>query len=212
MEGRMTIAEAPKSRRGEPAWDIARLFPEQGEWSEEEYLALTNGTNHLVEFSNGFVEVLPMPTLRHQLIVLFLYRLLFQFVMEQGKGIVVTSPLRVRLWEGKVREPDIVVMLAAHRDRVHDAFFEGADLVVEVVSEDDPQRDLVTKRDEYAQAAIPEYWIVEPKTETITVLRLEDQRYVEHGVFQRGALAASALLSGFEVAADAVFDSGAAAR
>lgn len=209
----MAAVEAPQvSRKGEPAWDIARLFPEQGEWSEEEYLALTNGTNHLVELSHGFVEVLPVPTLRHQLIALFLYRLLFQFVMEQGKGVVVTAPLRVRLWKGKVRAPDVVVMLAAHHDRAHDAYFEGADLVVEVVSEDDPQRDLVTKRDEYAQAAIPEYWIVEPKTETITVLRLEDNRYIEHGVFARGAWASSPLLSGFEVAVDAVFDSGAAAR
>ncbi len=209
----MAAVEASKtSRKGEPAWDIARLFPEQGEWSEDEYITLTNGTNHLVELSDGFVEVLHMPTLRHQLIVLFLYRLLFQFVMESGKGIVVTSPLRVRLWQGKVREPDIVVMLAAHRDRAHDAYFEGADLVVEVVSEDDPQPDLVTKRDEYARAAIPEYWIVEPKTETITMLRLEDQRYVEHGSFKRGTLATSALLRGFEVDVDAVFDSGVAAH
>ena len=207
----MAAVEAPKtSRKGEPAWEIARLFPEQGEWSEEEYITLTNRTNHLVELSNGFIEVLSMPTRRHQMIVLFLYRLLYQFVMEQETGTVLVSPLRVRLWHNKFREPDIVVMLAEHRDREGEQYFEGADLVVEVVSEDDPQRDLVTKRDEYAQAAIPEYWIVEPKTETITVLRLEDGRYVEHGVFKRGAVATSALLAGFEVAVDAVFASGAA--
>ena len=50
----------------EPAWQIARLFPAQGAWTVEEYLALTNDTNHLVEFSQGYVEVLPMPTRRHQ--------------------------------------------------------------------------------------------------------------------------------------------------
>jgi hypothetical protein len=54
----------------EPAWDVARLFPDQGRWSEDDYLALD--TNRPVEFSDGYVEFLPMPTLSHQLMALFL--------------------------------------------------------------------------------------------------------------------------------------------
>ena len=76
-----------------------------------------------------------------------------------------------------------------------------------MVSDDKPERDLVEKRGDYAEAGIPEYWIVNPETETITVLRLEDTTYVEYGVFGRGAEAAgSALLPGFTVSVDAVFD------
>jgi Uma2 family endonuclease len=75
--------------------------------------------------------------------------------------------------------------------RRQNAYWTGADLVIEVVSPDDQARDLVTKRSEYAQAGIPEYWIVDPQTETITVLRLEDATYVEHGVFGRGETATS---------------------
>ncbi len=41
----------------EPAWEVAHLFPAQGHWSEEEYLALN--TNRLVEFDQGVIEVLP---------------------------------------------------------------------------------------------------------------------------------------------------------
>ena len=55
----------------EPAWEVAFLFPAQGEWSEHEYLELD--TNHLVEFSHGQIEVLPMPSDRHQAIVGFLF-------------------------------------------------------------------------------------------------------------------------------------------
>jgi Uma2 family endonuclease len=65
------------------------------------------------------------------------------------------------------------------------------DLVVEVVSPDDPGRDFVPKRGDYAEAGIPEYWIVEPGTETITVLTLAGGAYVEHGVFDRKAHASS---------------------
>ena len=97
-------------------------------------------------------------------------------------------------------------MLAEHRDREHDAYFDGADLVIEVVSDDDPDRDLVTKRREYAQAGIAEYWIVEPQVETITVLRLDRDQYVEHGRFGRGAAAASALLPGLSVDVATMFD------
>lgn len=77
---------------------------------------------------------------------------------------------------------------------------------IEVVSRDDPQRDLVTKRNEYAQAGIPEYWIVDPQTETITVLRLDDARYVEHGVFGRGEVATSAHYAGLQAPVGDVLD------
>ncbi len=56
----------PASQLGEPVWEIAYLFPPQGSWSAEQYLAL--GTNRLIEFDHGSLEVLPMPTLAHQLI------------------------------------------------------------------------------------------------------------------------------------------------
>ena len=53
-----------RNHSGEPTWDVTRLFPTQGNWSEADYLALD--TNQPVEFSHGFVEFLPMPTFLHQ--------------------------------------------------------------------------------------------------------------------------------------------------
>jgi len=83
--------------------------------------------------------------------------------------------------------------------------WETADLVVEVVSEDDRSRDLETKRFEYAQAGIPEYWIIDPKKSEVIVLTLAGQRYDEHGIFTTGQRATSSLLNGFEVEVDQVF-------
>lgn len=60
-----------KSGLGDPTWEVALLFPSQGEWSVADYLALN--TNHLVELSDGRLEVLAMPTEQHQLIAAFLY-------------------------------------------------------------------------------------------------------------------------------------------
>jgi Uma2 family endonuclease len=183
----------------EPTWAVAYLFPAQGQWSEEEYLAL-NG-NQLVEFSHGSLEVLPMPTTSHQLLVAFLYGALLTFAGERDLGTVLFAPLRVRLWRGKFREPDVLFMANNHAGRIREGFWQGADLVMEVVSGEDEDRrpDLVTKRREYARAGIPEYWIVDPRDERITVLRLRGRRYVVHGEFSRGDSASSHLLPGFTV-------------
>jgi Uma2 family endonuclease len=187
----------PEIFGAEPAWEVARLFPDQGAWSEEEYLAL--GGNRLVEFSDGHVEVLPMPTTSHQLIVAFLYEALRGFVIARAAGTVLFAPLRIRLWPGKFREPDIVFMAAERASRIGEAFWEGADLVVEVVSDDDRRRDLETKRREYAQAGIAEYWIVGPQQGRLTVLRLDGAVYAIHGEFTAGMQAASHLLPGFSL-------------
>ncbi len=188
---------------GEPAWDIARLFPSQGAWSEADYLSLP--TNHAVEYTYGNLEVLTMPGEHHQRIVLWLLQLLLAHVQAHQLGTVLMAPFPVRLWPGKFREPDIVFLRAEHRHRRHEQFWEGADLVVEVVSPDDPTRDLIIKRDEYARAGIPEYWIVDRRPRTITVLTLVDGVYVEHGIFGVGAQASSVLLSGFAVEVAAGF-------
>jgi Uma2 family endonuclease len=184
---------------------ILDLYPRQGEWTEEEYLDLTDHTNHLIEFTDGYVEVLPMPTDNHQAILAYLFELFLAYLRPRG-GTLRFSPLRVRIRARKFREPDLVLMLDAKDPRRQNRYWQGADLALEVVSADKPERDLVEKRGDYAEAGIPEYWIVNPETETISVLRLEDTAYAEHGVFGRGAEAASVLLPGFTVSVDAVFD------
>jgi Uma2 family endonuclease len=98
------------------------------------------------------------------------------------------------------------LLLEVNDPRNQNAFWLGADLVVEIVSPDNVERDTVIKRADYAEAGIPEYWIVNPEEETITVLKLEGGAYMVHGVFGRGETASSGLLTGFIMGVDAVFD------
>jgi Uma2 family endonuclease len=181
------------------------LLPDQGAWSDEEYLWLTDPTNRLVEFSDGFVEVLPMPTDHHQAILGFLFLVFNGFVTASG-GKVRFAPLRLRLRAGKFREPDLLLLLDGKDPRLQERFWTGADLVLEVVSKDHPERDLVQKRHEYAAAQIPEYWIVNPLTETILVYPLKGTKYPKAGAYARGSSAVSFLLPKFAVNVDAVFD------
>jgi len=181
------------------------LEPLQGLWSVEQYLKLTNQTNHLIEFTDGVIEVLPMPTDKHQAISRLLFFALFAFVARLG-GTVFYAPLRVQVRSGKFREPDLLVLLDAGDPRRQNEFWLGADLLVEVVCPDKPKRDTEEKPRDYAEAAIPEYWIINPLTSSITVLVLDGAAYTEHGVFRRGERATSKLLDGFSVSVDAVLD------
>ncbi len=187
----------------EPTWEVALLYPPQGAWSEEEYLALEG--HRLIEFSHGTIEILPTPTDRHQAIAAHLNDVLRAFVQARALGRVRFAPLRLKLWDGKFREPDLLFLSTARDDLRGEQWWSGADLVMEVVSEDDPRRDVEVKRREYARARIPEYWIVDPRHHTITVLVLDGERYVEHGMFGAGATATSVQLPGLAVAVDPVF-------
>ena len=148
-----------------------------------------------------------MPTVMHQAILVFLTRLFAAYLEPRG-GFALFAGLRVRTGEGRFSEPDLAALLDRSDPRNQPRYWLGADLVLEVVSEDDPNRDLVVKRAEYAAAGINEYWIVDPRAETITVLVLVETHYVEHGVFRRGDTATSPLLDGFTLDVTAMLDFG----
>ena len=119
---------------------------------------------------------------------------------------VLFSALRLRVREGKFREPDLLLLRDRSDPRCQDRYWLGADLVVALVSPDRPERDLADKRIDYAEAGIPEYWVVDPRDETITVCELRTEGYAEHGRYVRGGAAESPLLPGFAAAVAEVFD------
>jgi Uma2 family endonuclease len=181
----------------------------RGKWTEEEYLDLESQGGRLIELVDGFIEVLPMADLFHQSIALYLYRFLFAFVSESQLGEVFSAPLPIHLWDKHLREPD-VIFLKSHRIKDRHRPPQGADLVMEVVSpgKKSRERDLKAKRKAYAKAKIPEYWVVDPEQQLITVFTLGVRSYKIHGKFKPGEQATSKLLVGFNVDVSAVFAAG----
>ncbi len=190
--------------RARPTWEMALIYPDQGSWTVEEYLELDIGRH--VEFANGHLEFLPMPTELHQNIVLWLVNALRAYAAEHGGGTALMAPLPVRLWSRKFREPAVVYMRPEHTDRRHGTHWDGADLAIEIISEANRQLDADVKRSEYARAGIPEYWLVDPHRGEVTVLVLQDDVYGVQVVYQRGDRAASVTLPGFEVDVTAVLN------
>ena len=79
---------------------VAELSSLQGCWTEALYLKLTARCNRLIEFTDGHLDVLPMPTTRHQAILKFLFLAFHEFVGARG-GAVFFAPLRLRIRAGR---------------------------------------------------------------------------------------------------------------
>ncbi len=199
-----SIPAATAGPAADPVWELATLFPNQGHWTEQEYLDLPN--NRRVEFFRGHIQVLPAPTDLHQAIAGYLYRVLWAFIDAGKLGTVRFSGLKVKVSDEQYREPDVVFIRAANAARRGQQFWLWADLVIEVVSDGHRYHDLQTKRREYALAGIPEYWIVDPLQQELTVLTLVGTGYEPAGIYRRGDRAASMILPGFAVDVTDVFD------
>lgn len=196
----------PQSHRGDWTWELITMFPRQGEWTEERYLQYE--FDGLVEYVDGVLEFLPMPKFSHQDLVAYLFEKLSAFIGPRNPREVYFAPIWVRTVEKSIREPDVAYIRSSRiPDRRKPA--DGADLVMEVVSGSakDRNRDYKEKREEYAAAGIPEYWIVDPESNTMTVLKLVENDYALHGEFKLGSIATSAVLPGFAVNVSEAFAS-----
>ena len=184
---------------------VCEVVPRQGAWRDDDYLWLTDRCRRLIEFTDGLLEEPPVPTSSHQAMLAFLYRLFHDWITPTG-GVVMFAPLRMRVRAGKFRAPDLLLLRGRNDGRLQERYWLGADLVVEVVNPDNPDRDLVDKRLDYAEAQVTEYWIVDPRDESVAVLGLQGDAFVEVGRHLRGDRATSRLLGGFSIETDQLFD------
>jgi Uma2 family endonuclease len=185
--------------------DVGKLTPRNEGYTVEDYFKLDG--NYLVEFVDGRLQILPMPTELHQALTGFLWQLLLVLAQSDPGARAQFSPIRVRVFGQKYREPDVCFMFGKHAGRRHGKYWDGADLVIEIVSDTNRNHDWVTKLAEYAAAEIPEYWIVDPDDESVAVFSKSDgTTYVDQSRFTRGQIAASKTLDGFSFEVSTLFD------
>ena len=129
--------------------------PPQGSWTYDEYAALPDD-DHRYEIVNGVLIMAPSPTPEHQSIAVRIAYYLFPHIDLAGIGRLFTGPLDVDLGPKNVYQPDVVVVLNVHLDRVAAKKIIGApDLMVEIASPSTAIYDRFTKYEKYAQAGIP---------------------------------------------------------
>jgi Uma2 family endonuclease len=155
-----------------------------------------DGTRH--ELIWGELYMTPAPTTKHQRAVRRISFMIDAFLQQHGGGELFFSPFDVHLDEFNVVEPDIVVAGAGGSGVLTDAGLEGAPaLCIEVLSRSTRSMDFVKKNVLYARFGVPEYWIVDPDNERITVYQLVAGNYVP--LESSDGVARSRVLPGLEI-------------
>jgi Uma2 family endonuclease len=146
-------------------------------YSFEEYLAYDDGTDNKYELVNGELQLMPTASGFHALILHFIFKILEQEIDQlKQPWKVMPGTVGVRTAKKKSRIPDLVVLSESQCQEIRKmstAVLETPPLLaVEIVSPGNADDDYRYKRSEYAVLEIPEYWIIDPETEKISVLLL----------------------------------------
>lgn len=132
------------------------------------------------ELINGELCMSPSPIPSHQELVGRLHLLIGPHVRDRRLGRVFVAPLDVRFSGASQVVPDLVFVSAGRLDIIGGKRLEGPpELVIEVLSPSTQGNDLFKKRDLYERYGVPEYWLVDPKRSTLTMLAVRGGRYVE---------------------------------
>lgn len=153
-----------------PAFAVAQ-------WTEVEFYASRDAAprGERWELVDGEVLVTPSPHWTHQNIVFELAVRLRAYVMAEGIGKILVSPLDVKLEAGLVMQPDILAVPEGHL-RAQGDVVTTLLLAVESVSPSSARFDRVVKRPRYQRNNVPEYWIVDGEAQIIERWQPGDER------------------------------------
>jgi Uma2 family endonuclease len=126
------------------------------------------------ELVDGLLEDEEMATFLHELVVMWLARVLGAWARRR-RAYVAGSEAKIAVGARRGRKPDLSVYLRGRAPGLADSLVRiPPHLVVEVISPRprDARRDRVEKINDYARAAIRYYWILDPQLRTLEVLEL----------------------------------------
>lgn len=189
---------------------MTMLKPRSGmKLTVEEFMELPETDDRRkMELDEGVLYIMVKPALVHQFfqgrLLSFVDQYLEQF--DEPPAHVFTEVIAVLSLERRtLYAPDLSIVLAERSHLLARLRIEGApDIAVEILSTD-RNRDLVRKRQAYAAAGVPEYWIFDARNDTATLLELRDGEYVERAVLTADDTLTTPLLPGLSIPLAEVF-------
>ncbi len=178
-----------------------------GPYTVADLLRMREETDDRLELIDGEVFVVPSPNEGHQTSSVVLTGVFYNQIMVPGRGRVYHAPFDVYLGSGRLVQPDLFVVLPGDPVSVRpDGAHGRPSLVVEIVSPTSRSHDLRRKRALYADAGIPEYWLIDPPLRSVTVLTHPAHGdYRTERVYNDGEVVHSATIPWVEIAVADLF-------
>lgn len=169
------------------------LIPATGRVTFEEFCDFVPD-GQKADLIDGVIYMASPDSYRSDLIFSWLHPLMTFYVAKKKLGRICGSRRAFRLGDYGGPEPDIAFV---RKDRFgHDqtGYFDGPpDLAIEIVSPESVERDYKKKRKQYQDAGVPEYWIIDPAEECVTILRLGKGGKFREAVRKRGVIRSRAV-------------------
>jgi len=178
----------------------------------DEFFNLVPQLGHC-ELVEGEIIEMPPPGLIHGKITMEFGARLFIYAKEHNLGQVfaaetgfIVEPATDEHPRDTVRGADVSFI---RKERIPEGGFDDAwgdfppDLVVEVMSKNDTQKQVLEKVGEYLDAGVRLIWVARPKDKTVTIYRLNgeiEQLHVD------GTLDGEDILPGFDCSVSDIFD------
>lgn len=176
----------------------------------EEYLKLTEESDHRFEYIDGELYLLASPFYPHQKAVKEIF-LRFGTWFQGKECEPLVAPFDVTLLrleeEEKINvvQPDLLV-ICDHNQIDEQGRYQGTPtLVVEVLSDSTKSKDLVKKLDLYQESGVNEYWVVDPSSTAIYIYTFTNNTIDEFRTFKGEEKAESVFFPGLVVELKRIF-------
>jgi Uma2 family endonuclease len=193
----------------------------QKRWSLREFVAFDDGRNTRYELVDGALVEMSLGTTKHGGVIRRLAKRIEQVAEQQGTDWIAVQGLvgietAIDDDESNVRIPDVTVMSETQWNEMESrpgsaTIFQGEPapiVAIEVLSPSTKSTDLTDKRKEYAQRGVLEYWLINPKNDTFTVLQLDGMSYVEVGIYLGDQMIVSPTFPSLNLTAGEILRSG----
>ncbi len=184
-----------------------KYYTHNSKLSYEEFLKLSEASQHHYEYIDGEVYLLASPSFMHQSIVMEISNTMYLYFKDR-KCIPLTAPFDVNLLKDEnknVVQPDILVICDTERINDNGKYTGIPSLVVEILSESTRNKDMLKKLDLYLSGGVSEYWIVNPFSKEIYVYYAEDREIKDYKVYKGNEIVNSIMFDTLKLQLDQVF-------
>ena len=161
-----------------------------------------------MELDEGVLYIMPRPRRSHGFLQVRMYRHIDDYIDsfdEPPAELMMDFIVALSLESRVLLAPDLCIVLRGNPVVITNRMVEGApDIAIEVLSSD-RNRDLVRKRQLYAEGGVQEYWIFDPRNDTATLLELQNGEYVQRAVLTADDTLTTPLLPGLAIPLSDVF-------
>ncbi|HHT9109608.1 MAG TPA: Uma2 family endonuclease [Candidatus Brocadiaceae bacterium] len=173
-------------------------------YNYQDYLQLPKDKRY--EIISGDLYIVPSPHEIHQRIISNILYYLLSFVKKNKLGFIYSAPLDVLFSEADIVQPDIIFITSENKKIITNDNVRGTpDLIIEILSPNTGHRDLGIKKKLYEKNGVREYWIIDPKNETVDILTLKGNKFrgnkfhVKDAVPESCLLLSSSAVQGFRI-------------